>query len=211
MLRFPWNKPVKSYRMNVKGSFSKLVLPRLPSKLDLGQNSYANDALDIHCFRAPHTVVTGKYCSLGACTFFIDGDHNPAFASTFPFKEFGLSKRAPKNTQFKGAPSIGNDVWICDGAVIHGGVHVGDGAIVAAGAVVTKSVPCYAVVAGNPARIVKYRFDACTIERFNAVKWWDLADNVIKRHLAPLIGDVPAFLDAAELLRDSSNQGQVSQ
>jgi acetyltransferase-like isoleucine patch superfamily enzyme len=201
MLRFPFQKPMTSYRMNVTGKFAKLLLPRLPSKLDLGKNSYANDALDIHCFRKPHTVVTGKYCSLGACTFMVDGDHNPAFASTFPFAEFGLCPQAPANAMRKSAPSIGHDCWICDHAVVYGNLHIGDGAIVAGNAVVTKSVPAYAVVAGNPARVVKYRFDADTIARFVAVRWWDLPDEAIHTELAPLLNNVPAFLDAAERLR----------
>lgn len=73
---------------------------------------------------------------------------------------------------------IGNDVWIGVGATLIDGVKVGDGAIVAAGAVVTKDVPPYAIVGGVPAKIIKYRFDEATISRLLALQWWkyDLAD-----------------------------------
>lgn len=78
---------------------------------------------------------------------------------------------------------IGNDVWIGVGATIIDGCRIGDGAIVAAGAVVTKDVPPYAIVGGVPARIIRYRFDATTIKRLLALKWWryDIAD----------FGDIP--------------------
>ena len=73
---------------------------------------------------------------------------------------------------------IGNDVWIGCNAIIMGGVKVGDGAVVAAGAVVTKDVPPYAIVGGVPAKIIRYRFDSNTIKRLTTLKWWeyDIAD-----------------------------------
>ncbi len=86
---------------------------------------------------------------------------------------------------------IGNDVWIGQNAVIMDGVHVGDGAIVAAGAVVTKDVPPYAIVGGVPARVIKYRFDAGTIKELSELKWWELSDGEI----ASLpVDNVPACL-----------------
>lgn len=73
---------------------------------------------------------------------------------------------------------IGNDVWICTNAVVLSGVTIGDGAVVAAGAVVTKDVPPYAIVGGVPAKVLKYRFDEKTIEKLLELKWWnyDLKD-----------------------------------
>jgi hypothetical protein len=77
-----------------------------------------------------------------------------------------------------GMTEIGNDVWIGDRVVIMSGVKIGDGAIVAAGAVVTKDVPPYAIVGGVPARVIKYRFDEKTIHRLLDLQWWryDIAD-----------------------------------
>ncbi len=86
----------------------------------------------------------------------------------------------------KETPTIGNDVWIGSGALILSGASIGDGAVVAAHSVVTKPVPPYAIVAGNPARVVKYRFDEATIQELLALKWWDLPDDVIFQRLVPL-------------------------
>lgn len=69
---------------------------------------------------------------------------------------------------------IGNDVWVGAGAIILRGVEIGDGAVIAAGSVVTKNVPAYAIVGGNPAKLIKYRFDHETIAELLKLKWWDL-------------------------------------
>lgn len=75
---------------------------------------------------------------------------------------------------------IGNDVWVGTGAIIMQGITVGDGAVVASGAVVTKDVPPYAIVAGVPARIIRYRFDENTIERLMASQWWEYGPEIVK-------------------------------
>ena len=213
--RYPFTKCLKLYRINRARRTPRdstrvhrapppacLVLPRLPSYVDLGRGSYLNDALDLHCFRASHTLVVGAYSSLGACTFLVDGDHDSRLASTYPFREFGLCAAAPNNEKLPARPPrVGNDVWIADGAVIMGGVTVGDGAVVGAHAVVARDVPPYAVVVGNPARIIRYRFDPATVSRFLAVRWWDLPEAEVHEELAPLLADPPAFLAAAERLR----------
>lgn len=77
---------------------------------------------------------------------------------------------------------IGNDVWIGNNSLIMDGVRIGDGAIVAAGAVVTKNVPAYAIVAGIPARIIKYRFHANEIEYLLKSRWWDFSVDFLKKH-----------------------------
>lgn len=201
MLSFPFKRPFKSYTMNTPGCITKLVLPRWYSRVDLGDYSYMNDEAEVHSFRSPQTVKIGRYCSVGRCQFVVDGDHNTGYASTYPFKELSHSKRAPENKKPKGAPVIGNDVWICDGAIIYGGVAVGDGAVIAGQAVVTRPVPPYAVVAGNPARIVKHRFSDDMVEAFLEHRWWDLPHEVVCQELAPLIDDPERFLKRLYELR----------
>jgi serine acetyltransferase len=77
------------------------------------------------------------------------------------------------------------------------GVTIGDGAVVGAGAIVTKDVAPYAIVAGNPARLIKYRFDQSTIERLQKLKWWDMDEEKLHK-LGPFIADVEKFLETAE-------------
>lgn len=76
----------------------------------------------------------------------------------------------------KGKIEVGNDVWIGDSAILLSGVSIGDGAVIAAGAVVASSVPPYAIVAGNPARIIRYRFPENKINELMSIKWWEWSE-----------------------------------
>lgn len=198
MLRFSFKKPIKSYTCSNQNNILKIFLPRWYSKVSLGDHSYMNDDADVVSFRSPQTVKIGKYSSIGKCRFVIDGDHNTSYASTYPFNEFSYCDQAPINASSKGSPTVGNDCWICDDAVIYGGVNIADGAIVAGCSVVTKDVPAYAIVAGNPAKVVKYRFEEGRIQRFLKVRWWDLPSDIIHAELAPLINNPDEFLKKAE-------------
>lgn len=88
--------------------------------------------------------------------------------------------------RFSDSLTIGNDVWIAAGAVITRGVKIGDGAVIAANAVVTKDVPSYAIVAGSPAKIIKYRFTPNIIELLTQLRWWEWPVGKIKQHYALL-------------------------
>ena len=194
---------VRSYRMgrSVGQDDTIKCYPRVGGCLQLGKFSLASTEVQVRCFKFLKCVTVGKYCSIGRSCFVIDANHNINFAATFPFAELGVCASAPANELLKPTPSVQNDVWIGDDAYILAGVDVGDGAVVASNTVVTKNVPPFAVVAGNPGRIVKYRFEPDTIARFLQVKWWDLPDDVVARQLAPLIADPEAFLVAAENYR----------
>ncbi len=77
---------------------------------------------------------------------------------------------------------IGHDVWIGHGAVILPGVKIGNGAVIGAGAVVSKDIPEYAIAAGIPAKVIKFRFDPITIERIKEMRWWDWdSETLVKR------------------------------
>ena len=125
-------------------------------------------------------LVMGKFCSVacGAKFLFNCANHSlrPLSTYTFPlfYEEWGLNK-ADVATAWdnKGDIIIGNDVWIGFEAVIMAGVHIGNGAIVGARAVVTKDVPPYTIVGGTPARTIRRRFDDDTIRRLEALRWWD--------------------------------------
>ena len=135
-------------------------------------------------------LVIGKFCAIAAETRFImTGDHKLDAISTYPFPLFGHGWESAFNVYdlpVKGDIIIGNDVWIGYDALIKNGVTIGDGAIIAARAVVVKDVPAYSIVAGNPAKVVKMRFDQRTIERLQKIAWWDWPIEKINRNLKNL-------------------------
>ena len=93
---------------------------------------------------------------------------------------------------------IGNDVWIGRSAIVLSGTSIGNGAVIGAGSVVTKDVPDYAIVAGNPAKLIRYRFDEQTIKELQSLKWWDWPDEKIERY-AKYFVDPQHFLQAIKL------------
>jgi virginiamycin A acetyltransferase len=132
-------------------------------------------------------LVIGKFCAIAAETRFImTGDHKLDAISTYPFPIFQEGWETAYNIfdlPVKGDIIIGNDVWLGFGCLIKGGVKIGDGAIVAAGALVVKDVPPYSIVAGNPAKVVKKRFDDVTISRLLEIAWWNWDIEKINRNL----------------------------
>jgi tetrahydrodipicolinate N-succinyltransferase len=96
---------------------------------------------------------------------------------------------------------IKNDVWIGDGAIIMSGVTIGNGAVIGAGAVVTKDVPDYAVMIGVPARLLRYRFSAEIMHRLLALKWWELDDQLLKKHQ---LNNIQASLEYLESLPEEA-------
>jgi acetyltransferase-like isoleucine patch superfamily enzyme len=115
----------------------------------------------------------GKFCSIAMNTsIYLGSEHRTNWVTTYPFfAKFDEAKQTNNTT--KGDVNIGNDVWIADGAIILSGVTIGDGAVVGARAVVSKDVKPYEIVAGNPARHIRYRFDEDTISELLKIKWWD--------------------------------------
>jgi chloramphenicol O-acetyltransferase type B len=143
----------------------------------------------------------GAFCSIGPdVTILLGGEHRSDWVTTFPFTRFWpAASGIPDAPHPKGDVVIGNDVWIGRSATIMSGVQVGDGAIVGACSLVTKDVEPYAIVGGNPARLIKMRFDADTVERLCAIRWWDWQDARIEEYLPLLLNDrVEDFLAAAE-------------
>lgn len=138
-------------------------------------------------------LVIGKFCSIacGAKFLFNSANHALDSLSTYPFplfwEEWGLDKsRVADAWDNKGDILIGSDVWIGYEAVILAGVTIGDGAVIAARAVVTKDVPPYTIVGGVPARPIRRRFPEETIQRLLELRWWDWPRERIARNIGAI-------------------------
>ena len=135
-------------------------------------------------------LIIGKFCSIacGAKFLFTSANHTQASLSTYPFpiffEEWGLDKKNVASAWAnKGDIIIGNDVWIGYEAVIMAGVHIGDGSVIAARAVVTKDVPPYTIVGGTPAKKIRMRFEAETIAKLQQIQWWNWPVEKIRQSL----------------------------
>lgn len=151
----------------------------------------------------PQRLVIGRFTAIAPrVTFVMPGGNHPMVGpSTYPFTMFGgewTENTLEVFTAIGPLPDtvIGNDVWIGRSATIMPGVTIGDGAVVAAHAVVTKDVEPYAIVGGNPARHIRTRFTAGEVELLLRARWWDWPTELITEHAATIMGGTPAELAA---------------
>lgn len=150
-------------------------------------------------------LIIGKFCAIATGVRFImnGANHSLGGISTYPFQIFGGAWAegfdiASYLRETRGDTVVGNDVWIGARATILPGLRIGDGAVIGTGAMVAKDVPPYAIVAGNPARIVRRRFSDDLVDRLLAVAWWDWDVDKITRNVEALrAGDVAALENAA--------------
>lgn len=118
-------------------------------------------------------ICIGSYCSIASNVLIIEYSHDINRVSTYYFCQNIFNGDVQDDLISKGPIRIGNDVWIGTNSVILGGVTVGDGAVIAAGSVVNKDVPPFAIVAGNPAKVVRYRFSKERISELLGLSWWN--------------------------------------
>lgn len=148
---------------------------------------------------APERLVIGRFCQIADRVRIItdSANHPMKGLSTYPFAIFDFAKLRLYVDELGALRDtvIGNDVWIGDGAVILPGARIGSGVIIGAGAVVGGEVPDYAIVAGNPGRVIRRRFDDATIARLMALRWWDWPAEKIEAATPAL---AQADLDALE-------------
>lgn len=152
----------------------------------------------IHSWGEGTQLLIGKYCSIAkGVNIFLGGEHRTDWVTTYPFSAlWPEAKHIPGHPKSKGNVIIGNDVWIGALSCILSGVQIGDGAVVGAGALVTKDVPPYAIVGGNPAKIIRYRFDEATIEALLQIRWWDWPKEEISQALPLLLSpDIAGFIE----------------
>ena len=142
-------------------------------------------------------LIIGKFCAIAkGIEFVMNGaNHRMCSVTTYPFNIMGGGWEqftpALEDLPLKGDTVIGNDVWIGQNVTVMPGVHIGDGAIIAANSVVAKDVPAYCIAGGNPCKIIKKRFDDELITYLLDLKWWDWdAEKIFKNMAALCSGDL---------------------
>lgn len=140
-------------------------------------------------------AIIGKFCSIARQVVIGVSGHNYEWVTTSPIitsKEYGFVENDVSEPQ-KTIPIIGNDVWIGMNAIIMRGIVIGDGAVIAAGSVVTSDVKPYSIVGGMPARHIRYRFTEEQIKKLLEIRWWDWEESKIKENLN-LFYNIDAFI-----------------
>lgn len=165
----------------------------------IGKGTYGH--LEVHSWSDKVTLSIGAYCSLApGVQVFLCNNHRVDWVTTYPFNYLRqAAKHIKGHPSSKGDVVIGNDVWIGQEAIIMSGLTIGDGAVIGTRAVVTKDVPAYGIVSGNPARFIRSRFSEEVLERLLRLRWWDWPEERIDKALPMLLNDkIEEFLDAAE-------------
>ena len=142
------------------------------TKYDVGRGTYGEPKIED--WGEATTLKVGNYCSIsGGVKILLGGNHRADWVTTYPFSVFRKSAKHIKGHPVsRGDVVIGHDVWIGLDAIVLSGVNIGNGAIVGASAVVSRDVPAYTIVAGNPARVIRQRFSDEDITILQALKWW---------------------------------------
>ena len=195
---------LKSYKVGIRKAKWKKLHPNsdtVPmnyfdfSHMKIGIGSYGE--LNVVDFGGDCKLNIKNYVSIAQnVTFILNADHYTNHISTYPFKVKMLQTQTSESFG-KGDIIIDDDVWIGYGATIMSGVHISQGAVIAAGAVVTKDVPPYAIVGGVPAKVIKYRFDPEMIEELLKVDYSMLTKEDIEKHIDDLYTELkdPSQLD----------------
>lgn len=169
---------------------------------NIGEWTYGNPRISFENHDA--RLYIGKFCAIGTrVNIYLGGNHRTDWVTCYPFSEvFDFAKSYKGHPATKGDVTIGNDVWIGNEALILSGVRIGDGAVIAARSVVTKDVRPYAVVAGNPARECRRRFNDNIVSELTEIAWWHWPIERITEAMPLLLsGDIQEFVEKYSLRR----------
>jgi virginiamycin A acetyltransferase len=183
-------------------------------RIEVGEYTYYDDPDDALGFErnaflyayGPERLIIGRYCAIASGVRFVmpGANHADLGPSTFPFGIFGEPWAELTMDLVMGAPSrgdtvVGNDVWLGYRALVLPGVTIGHGAVVAAASVVASDVPPYAIVGGNPARVIRRRYEDEDVERLLRAAWWDWAVELVTEHARTIMSGTPAELERIAL------------
>ena len=173
------NYPDKQHRMLAKEDVKVHPRSRLGKHTKIGKGTNIN-GLAFIASREDAPVSIGKYCAIAHNLRIRTRNHHTGYANLQD--KFQLRHYFPSLDVIKSPVVIGNNVWIADNVTILPGVQIGDGAVIGAGSVVTKSVPPFTVVAGNPARVIRQRFSEDVTRQLLEINWWDWSEEKIERN-----------------------------
>ncbi len=178
--RFPWNMKKRLFPSSRKIFYTKDLLG---DRYEIGEHTYGKPK--VISWGEGASLSIGKYCSIGTdVVIFLGSEHRIDWVSTYPFPFiWPEAKSIQGHPSTKGNVIIGNDVWIAFGTTILSGVAIGDGAAIGACSVVTRDIPPYAIVAGNPAQVIRHRFDDETIRKLLEIKWWNWPDKKVAENV----------------------------
>jgi virginiamycin A acetyltransferase len=179
------------------------------AKVEVGEYTYYDSPGDPLAFErdavlyafGPDRLIIGRFCAIASGVRFLmaGANHADVGPSTFPFGVFGrpwdTTMDIVMSAPSRGDTVVGNDVWLGYSALVLPGVTIGHGAAVAAGSVVARDVPPYAVVAGNPARVVRLRFSEADVERLLRAAWWNWPIELVTEHARAIMTGTPAELE----------------
>lgn len=184
----------KKWRHLNEHNFTVPINDFFMDKVIVGKETYGE--LFVSNYSYNEKLLIGNFCSIGPnVSFMLNSDHYIHHVSTYPFKAQILNSEKYEATS-KGNIIVDDDVWIGYGSIILSGVHIGQGAVIAAGSVVTKDVPPYAVVGGVPAKIIKYRFDEDIRKVLLKIDYAKLDKNTIKENIDLLYQRIDTVRDA---------------
>ena len=192
-----FNKIKTKYRVSSKGYIDKTAVIQnswISGEVNLGSHVQICDDVRIsgnvtidkytsvfgpntQLYSKINAIRIGKFCSLARSVTFQEYNHHTSFLSSYMINSKLFGDSPVRDIDSKGDIIVGNDVWIGAHSIILSGVTIGDGAIIASNSVVTKSIPPYAIAAGNPAKVIKYRFSEGLIDALLNLKWWDKPDD----------------------------------
>ena len=179
----------------------------------VGKHSYGIELIQLRTWGSMNTFSVGRFCSIANCQFFLGGNHPKEYVAQGLFLPKFFSNAEPVEESLEkesisiisnGNIRIGNDVWIGNNSTIMSGIQINDGAVIAANSHVVKDVPPYAIVGGNPAQIIGFRFDDDIIEILLEFKWWELDDLIINKML-PSIRMKPSVAVLNAMIVDCKN------